>query len=499
MAPALELFRGDAHGEKPHYWLKKLQGTMSFDTKEADKLYRFEMGLAPGTVADKWWGKLTAVEKTSWTELMKAFTKKWPAPVEAEESPEELKTRIKSTILKSEDLEKIVGPAGDEMYAHLRWVTDMRPLVEALNDPSMLLRSDVRATLPLEIRSLLPTTGLDSWEKFFAAVETVDSERVQDELERSARHRTHGLPDVNREITGFDPERSGAELMAHVTALMAAFPDYAPRDWSQPALRTTYPRTTTGTPTPQQRIPAMQYQTLPRQNLAPPYGPATPQRAPPPHMPQMQQTPSNWQGANPFMAAPGQLSNASATTFMQRLMQMPGSPSAGRGGRSSLGGDPTKDLALAKCAVANPRTYPTTTAGILQFQTDITAWDAKHAGPNAPAPDYAAYPLTPGTMPAGSKECWTCGLITNPAHFGIAKCRATGATQVPILESNIRALIGNALYPPGARTPGRFQSGVLQIDTDEMGGYNALGMYDVHQILFEDQEEPDSGNAEGHA
>jgi hypothetical protein len=74
------------------------------------------MGLAPGTVADKWWKNVvTATEKASWAELMKAFAKKWPVPVEAEESPEELKTRIKSTILRAEDLGKIVGPPGDEM------------------------------------------------------------------------------------------------------------------------------------------------------------------------------------------------------------------------------------------------------------------------------------------------------------------------------------------------------------------------------------------------
>ncbi|KAF8174310.1 hypothetical protein K438DRAFT_1980322 [Mycena galopus ATCC 62051] len=304
---------------------------------------------------------------------------------------------------------------------------------------------------------------------------------------------------MGREIAGFDTERSSTELMAHVNALMMAFSDYSPRDWSQLAPRTTYPRTTAGAPTPQQRLPAMQYQTLPRQNLAPPYGPATPQRVPPPHMPQMQQTPGNWQGANPFMAAPGQPSNAAATPFMQRLMQTPGSPSAGRGGRSSLGGDPVKDLALAKRTVANPRTYPATTAGMQQFQTDLATWDAKHAGPNAPAPDYATYPLTPGTTAAGSKECWTCGLVTDPPHFGVNKCRATGAVQVSVCESNIRTLIGNALYPPGARTPSRFQSGVSQIDADEMGGYNALGMFDIHQMLFKDQEGPDLGNAEGHA
>ncbi|KAJ7325931.1 hypothetical protein DFH08DRAFT_968569 [Mycena albidolilacea] len=492
MAP-LELFCSEARGEKPHYWLKKLQGTMNFDTKEAEKLYRFEMGLAPGTVADKWWKNVvTTAEKASWAELMKVFAKKWPVPVEAEESPEELKTRIKSTILRAEDLGKIVGPPGDEMYAHLRWAADMRPLIDTFNDPSMLLKSDVRATLLLEIWSVLPASGLDSWEKFFTAVETVDSERVQDEIECNARFRRHGIPNIRAETTGFDPERSGAELYAHIQALMVNMPpiDAPLPPWTPPVPQTTYPCAMSNSPQPQ-RSPTPNVQYRAPQRLAPSqsYEPTTLQRGALPYMPQMQHTPTNWQmqsSANPFVATPTQ-DNTPATQFVARLLQTPGSPSAGRSNRNSLGGDPICDLVLARRAAANPCTYPASAAGVQQYQADMVAWETCYSGPNAPAPDYVSYPLTPGTMPAG------------PPHSGLAKCRESGATQIPIKESNVRALVGNTLFPPGARMPGRFQSGVSQIETDEMEGYNALGMYDVHQMLFEEQEEPESGNGEGRA
>jgi hypothetical protein len=424
--------------------------------------------------------------------------------VEAEESPEELKTRIKSTILRAEDLGKIVGPPGDEMYTHLRWAADMRPLIDTLNDPSMLLKSDVRATLPLEIRSVLPASGLDSWDKFFTAVETVDSEHVQDEIERNARFRRHGIPNIGAETTGFDPERSGAELYAHIQALMANMPpiDAPLPPWTPPVPRTTYPRAMSNSPQPQRSpTPNVQYRAPQRPAPSQSYEPMTPQRGAPPHMPQMQHAPANWQmqsPANPFVATLTQ-DNTPATRFVARLLQTPSSPSAGRSNRNSLGGDPIRDLALARWAAANPRTYPASAAGVQQYQADVAAWETCYSGPNAPAPDYATYPLTPGTMPAGSKECWTCGLVTSPPHYGVAKCHESGATQIPIKESNVRALIGNTLFPPGARTPGRFQSGVSQIETDEMEGYNALGMYDVHQMLFEEQEEPESGNGEGRA
>jgi hypothetical protein len=84
---------------------------MTYDAKEEEKLHRFRMGLAPGTTADKWWTALDAVEKTSWAMVVKAFRKKWAVPVEAEESVEEPKSRIKRTVLNSADLGKLVGPA----------------------------------------------------------------------------------------------------------------------------------------------------------------------------------------------------------------------------------------------------------------------------------------------------------------------------------------------------------------------------------------------------
>ncbi|KAJ6522902.1 hypothetical protein B0H19DRAFT_1277187 [Mycena capillaripes] len=501
MAP-LELFRGDTRGDKPHYWLRKLQGSMAYDAKEEEKLHRFQMGLAPGTVADKWWTALDPAEKVSWSAVLKAFGKKWAVPVEAEESTEELKSRIKRTILNSADLGKLVGPPGDEMYAHLRWVTDMKPLVESINDPTMLLKGDIRATLPLEVRTILPKYGLTSWEKFFEAVESLDSESINDELERSERFRRGGVPTTNMEIEGFDPDRTGTELMAHIAAFKAQMPTTTEqllsyRHPGPPAPpRSTY---TYGVPTSAQRSPAPRPQnpTPAHQSPTQAYAPSTPQRAPPPHMPHMQQAPFQWQSAsNPF-ATPGQ-PNAATSRFVQTLLSStPGSPSTGRNTRNSLGGDPVKDAALARRAVANPRVYQATPAGMQQYQNDLVAWDMQYGPASGVAPDYATFPLTPGTLPAGSKECWTCGLIANPPHFGLAKCRASGTHAVSTRESNVRALIGNALFPPGERTPGRFQSSVSQIDADERDRYNPMGMYDVHQMLFEDQVEEQSGNGEG--
>ncbi|KAJ7666482.1 hypothetical protein B0H14DRAFT_3539409 [Mycena olivaceomarginata] len=202
-------------------------------------------------------------------------------------------------IPRAEDLGKIVGPPGDEIYAHLRWAADMRPLIDTLNDPSMLLKSDVRATLPLEIRS------------------TVDSERVQDEIERNTRFRRHSIPNIGAKTTGFNPERSGTELYAHIQVLMA----------NMPPIDTLLPPWTPPYCAPQRPAPSQSYE------------PMTPRCGAPPHMPQMQHAPANWQmqlSANLFVATPMQ-DNTPATRFVARLLQTPGSPSAGRSNRNSLG------------------------------------------------------------------------------------------------------------------------------------------------------------------
>jgi hypothetical protein len=267
----------------------------------------------------------------------------------------------------------------------------MCPLIDTLNDPSMLLKSDVRATLPLEIQLVLPASGLDSWEKFFTAVETVDSERVQDEIERNTRFRRHSIPNIGAETTGFDPDRSGAELYAHIQALMANMPpiDTPLPPWTPPVPRTTYPRAMSNSLQPQ-RSPTPNVQYRAPQCPAPPqtYEPMTLQRGAPPHMPQMQHAPVNWQthsSANPFLVTPTQ-DNAPAAQFVARLLQTPGSPSAGRSSKNSLGGDPICDLVLGRQAAVNPRTYPASATGVQQYQADAAPMRPHRTTRHTPSP-----------------------------------------------------------------------------------------------------------------
>lgn len=73
-----------------------------------------------------------------------------------------------------------------------------------------------------------------------------------------------------------------------------------------------------------------------------------------------------------------------------------------------------------------PQPPPNTPAGHAEYKTQIAAWNTAHAGtmPNESRP----YPLTPGTCPVASRDCWNCGM---QGHSGSA-CPET--ERVPELE-----------------------------------------------------------------
>lgn len=75
--------------------------------------------------------------------------------------------------------------------------------------------------------------------------------------------------------------------------------------------------------------------------------------------------------------------------------------------------------------------HPDTPAGRLAYNTQITTWTL--ANPNGKVNEYQPYPLTPGTAPAASRECWTCGY---PGHMS----QACNGTRLPALETTWRSI-----------------------------------------------------------
>ncbi|KAK7012453.1 hypothetical protein R3P38DRAFT_2550213 [Favolaschia claudopus] len=440
MTNKTELFRGDCTAEQAQVWLRTLEGTFTEATKEETKLYQFERSLYPGGTAEKWLDDVPAAEKTDFKKLVQAFNKKWPMPKYVARPQTLVINEIKTNKLRLDDVGQVVKDKdGTEVLSHQAWAQRTRKLLADIpnGDPGMLLMEHVRDGLPVALRKLIPFTAgqpPDTWEQWLAAVEAIDLHSINDLREEHATFAqlAHALGTTHMLSPGRTPSRAPS------TPYTANTVRQTQPDFRQPSRRpTTPPRHTS-------------------------FNPSTPQRGPPPHM------------AAPDSSFGGNSAFRPMNTFTRNLMQQPQSPSAGRGGPASLGGDPARDMELAQSLRDNPRLYTNDQAGTQRYATDYASW---LAGPR----DYKLFPFSPGTAAPGSRECWRCGMRTSPPH-GAGHCSTSA--QTPSLEYNVRRFVGQTLYPPGQRAG---ISQVIEVPYDPFGGR------DPEQLLYEDEE---SGNGE---
>jgi hypothetical protein len=79
--------------------------------------------------------------------------------------------------------------------------------------------------------------------------------------------------------------------------------------------------------------------------------------------------------------------------------------------------------------------HPNTETGVAAYRLQVTEWH--RANPHIKPDEQHPYPLTPGSVPVGSRECWVCGL---PGHMsGASVC--TGQT-LPKPERDWRRIAG---------------------------------------------------------
>ncbi|KAJ7853991.1 hypothetical protein B0H14DRAFT_2580166 [Mycena olivaceomarginata] len=176
-----------------HVWLRTLEGTWRYDTKEEEKLYQFEKGLHPGGQADEWFSELRAGEKSTWTALLAAFEKKWPKPKVTRRTMNVVIEELNTNVLHLHELGQYVKDAdGTSVLSHVGWAETTRKLLTELprEDEAMMLRGNIRSTLPVAFRRLLNDTGLETWEKWLTAVENVPLDAIRDAIEDNLHRNT---------------------------------------------------------------------------------------------------------------------------------------------------------------------------------------------------------------------------------------------------------------------------------------------------------------------
>ncbi|KAJ7262132.1 hypothetical protein C8J57DRAFT_1633748 [Mycena rebaudengoi] len=419
MTKPVDLFRGNGTAEKAHMWLRMLEQTFKYDSDEKEKAYRFEKGLYPGSDAEEWWGKLQTNEKTVWKDLLDAFEKKWPKPKTTKRAQEIVISELMENHLDRSVLGQLVKDEdGTLVLSHVAWSEVTRRLLGEIEggDATMMLRSSIRKTLPVEFRALIQDdSSLDTWDKWLRAVEAVSVDRIRDAAEARSggdvEIQTWVLahPGASREERPVPSREDDAphERLRHARhhELLSVDIVSVPRP-SQPQS----PQQQRATPA--HMTPVRAYQSA----QSTPQGPRTPWA---------QRTQDNVFGGSTLRPI---------NTFAKSLQAPPSTPSPSTRAHS-FGGDPSKDLEIAGRIYQNPRTFAEDATGVQAYTRELATWTTQNSGPS---PDYTSYPLAPGTVGMGSKECFRCGKITNPPHYGKAACEARGSTPLSVKEQNLR-------------------------------------------------------------
>jgi len=79
--------------------------------------------------------------------------------------------------------------------------------------------------------------------------------------------------------------------------------------------------------------------------------------------------------------------------------------------------------------------HPNTEAGMAAYRAQVTEWH--RTNPHSKPDEQHPYPLTPGSVPVGSRECWGCGMTGHMS--GPPMC---GGLTLPKPERDWRCIAG---------------------------------------------------------
>ena len=409
----IALFKGtDRRKENPQNWLQRLEGArFKFDTVDAQRIYTFSKHLEYGSKADIWFKALIPADKDTWDHLEVAFHVKWPPLARAVPTMEELQTEFFALALKDEELGLKIGPVeGEQVYTHVDWALRVEALAGDIGDDKGLLIPSARLNLPVAVRTLLPN-DIATWPKFTAAVCDISLSRLTDESlrDRQLKAATNAIDNLS---VSSPPRFIPSAPQTHAP--------HAPYQCltSTPAVKPPSP----APPTTPRQIPTTTTTPL-RSQLAPTAYALTTPRALPPHM------------ARPQLPTPD-------------------SPLTNASGRWAN---------LAQQAVKHNHPFPSTEKGKRDYAAAMVDWFAKYGESKA---DWSTehVPLSPGSSPLGSNECFTCGVA---GHMR-PDC-PTPDNPIPAVEANWRARIMGIVRPKRNRfieSSGSLP--MFQIDAEEV-------------------------------
>ncbi|KAG2742835.1 hypothetical protein P692DRAFT_20685198, partial [Suillus brevipes Sb2] len=337
---------------------------------------------AAASPAETWFTNLGAADKSSWVLFLAAFRTRWPKPVEVTLTVAQKKDRIRSLVLKDEDIGVMIEEDRGRDWGHVKWAKKVSRMAQGFNDTQCHLLDVVLESTPEVLRDFL-SDHYATWADFEADVAKVSASQLGKAKQRLALDRKL-REDVDRLQGQVSNQRKNPP-----SASQNAQTSYIPPS----AYRYGYRYGTGPSATPQPQPAAPTQPAFPTTSFQNPQIPAA-----------VPQTPHTPQAANPFApAAPITRGN-----LFYGYRGYPQTPTRARGGSPA-------DRARVAAHYATITHHPDTEAGKQAYDQQVRDWHTQHGAeaiPNSQRP----YPLKPGTSPIASRECFNCGIATMPPH-----------------------------------------------------------------------------------
>ncbi|KAG0695492.1 hypothetical protein DFH29DRAFT_880026 [Suillus ampliporus] len=128
-------FHGDYEKEEePTDWIRKYQLSLPPSYSDMDKINRFELQCAAASPAEEWFTSLQIADKATWTTFLAAFKIRWPPPVHAKLMVAQKKERLKSVILKEEDVGVMIKKDRGRDWGHVKWAKQVAQMAQGFGD-----------------------------------------------------------------------------------------------------------------------------------------------------------------------------------------------------------------------------------------------------------------------------------------------------------------------------------------------------------------------------
>ena len=148
---------------------------------------RLKVNLLYGSQVDIWFEDLAKTEKDTYKHLVDAFKLQWPLTKQLKASKMERVRALKEWTLNAEELgEKVEGPGGSKVYAHVRWANGLTAHVREAGDTGGFALGEVFNALPKPVKDLIRCEKRSTYKELADAVLAIDMGDIGDS---TANHR----------------------------------------------------------------------------------------------------------------------------------------------------------------------------------------------------------------------------------------------------------------------------------------------------------------------